>query len=598
MQNSTNYQYQLAMLFLSLNLILAGQLNAQSVQIDEATRDGFDGLRKMSNDGYYIQFATEWTEGLKKGSAKVRIIMMDNELNITNDVWVTTRRGNIDDVAFNGENFMVMVSGQDRSRTFMIIDKEGKTVAEKVLEKQKGTFWNSTTRKRAGYILPVDESDFLVITFLKESRVGYSITRYNNELDILYSKEQIPEKKKLYPTDFFIEGDRLNVLEFITPDLSDYFEYHVASFDLNTGNEVYKQRLQQPGEKTSGYATFIKNGGDGKVMTGGMYFDGQRVQEANSDGFFAAVIEPDGNTKFSFTDWKNVKSDLKDEGTSGLLGGKTKTFMHDIAVNADGSFTLIGETYRKGDADMAGNKNKTLAVAGKLGGIGGKGSNDELDIAVTVSGFALMNFSKEGSFTSVDKIIERPTITIIKNTTDPEDLPTSGQRKGLNVANILNNNGYFPYRFVAENGDDKYIVSLASYKSLPMERLYFTKLNSTELDTASVNVTSSDLQLILDLKNKTLGKLGGLGKMMSKASEIASNEEKNDFELRNSHDPFDYRGKASSSRLLQSNIPGKVLIYDFVPIPEEGEKQKGFFGQLTASMKGSLKIWYIDLPNK
>ena len=587
---------QFVLVLLTVCTIICMDLNAQSVQIEDATRDGFDGLRRLNDDGYYLQFATEWTDGLKKGSAKVRIVMMDNDLNVTGDMMIPTRSsGKIEDVAFNGENFMVIYSNKNKGiRTFMIVDKEGTVVAENTLEKVKRRLL-----EKPASILPVGEGDFMVINFIKEKKVGYSISRYNSKLEVQYSKEQIPDKKKLYPTDFFIDGDRLSVLEFVTPDFSDYFEYHVASFDVNSGEQMFKQRIQKPGEKASGYATFIRNGGDGKVMTGGMFFDGQRVQEANSDGFFAAVIAKDGETRFSFTDWKTVKAQLKDKGTGLLLGGKTKTFMHDITVNADGSFTLIGETYRKGDADMAGNKStgaKLGKMAAKMAAAKG-GDSKEVEIAITVSGFALMNFDSEGKFTSIEKIIERPTITKIKDSTDPQDLPYAGQRKGLNMANIQNNNGYFPYRFVAEKGGDKYIVSVASYKSVPMERLYFTKLNSAELDTASVNVTSSDLQLIIDLKSNITSKMGGLGKLAKTAQTVGGGADKSEFELRGSHDPFDYRSKASNTRLLESNITGKVLIYDFVPIVEEGEKKKGFFGQLAANMRGSLKIWYVDLPN-
>ncbi|MCP4457558.1 MAG: hypothetical protein GY816_05965 [Cytophagales bacterium] len=596
MKTFNNYRNQFVLIFLGLSFVFGNNLYAQSVQIEDATRDGFDGLRRIGDEGYYLQFATQWTDGMKKGSAKVRIIMMDNDLNITGDIWITTRAGGqVEDVAFNGGNFMVINSNlREAVRKLTIVDKEGNVVAEQTLEKVKRRLLS-----KPASILPVGDGDFMVINFIKEKKVGYSISRYNSKLEVQYTKEQIPDKKKLYPTDFFIDGDRLSVLEFITPDFSDYFEYHVASFDVNSGEQIFKQRVQKPGEKASGYATFIRNGGDGKVMTGGMFFDGQRVQESNSDGFFAAVIEKDGTTKFSFTDWKEVKAQLKDKGTGLLLGGKTKTFMHDIAVNSDGSFTLIGETYRKGDADMAGNKStgaKLGKMAAKMAAAKG-GESKDVDIAVTVSGFALMNFDIEGKFTSIERIIERPTITIIKNTTDPDDLPYVGQRKGLNVANILNNNGYFPYRFVAEKGDNKYIVSVASYKSVPMERLYFTKLNSAQLDTASVNVTSSDLQLLLDMKNKVMSKMGGLGKLAKKTQKVGGGEDKSEFELRGSHDPFDYRSKASNTRLVQSNISGKVLIYDFVPIVEEGEKQKGFFGQLSDTMRGSLKIQYIDLPN-
>lgn len=581
--------------FLRINLfvtsfLLSFMIFSQSTTLEGVTKGGFKGINKLDDGGYYVRFV-EPSLG-KKPEPQVHLYILDNNLAVTNDFVVPLGKGeSIEDMAYNNEKFMFIAGSKDyRTRQFTIVDKDGNEVASKKFEKV-----NRRLLEKPASISAVGDGDFIVINYIKEKKIGYSVSRYDGNLEEKFSTEQIPDKKKLYPVDYHVGSNQVFVLEFITPDLSDYFEYHIAGYDIATGNQNFKVQLKDPESDASGFATFIRPGKDGSIISGGMYFNGNRTKSANSDGFFATTIDKNGTPAFSFTDWKDVKSDLDDGSTEALWGGKTKTLMQDVTVNDDGSFTLIGENYRRGDAALAGKKSKNaLAIAGKASSIMG-GGNDEKEIAVTVSDIALMDFDASGVFKGIRKLDEATSITIIKDTDDKDDQPYVGQRKGLNLANILNNNGYFPYRFTSEKGGEKYIVSVVKYEPQIKELLYFTKLNSAELDTSSVEFTNSELKVIQEMQNQMMGKLGGLGKLAKKTSKATGADEENEFFLRGSHDPFDYRSKSANTRVIRSNRDGEVIVYDF--IPEDTGKKKGLMAQYGAALKGNLMIKSVKIPN-
>lgn len=563
--------------------------NAQKLELSNVTRQGFKGLQSMDN-GYYVQFI-EGTKGYgKKAKTTLHLYVITNDLAVSTD-FIMELQGTerIEDVAYNGDNFMIIYSSrQAKTRTFKVVDKKGTEVAVKKLEDV-----NARLLSKPAVIQPVGASDFIVINYVKEKKVGYSIERYNNKLEQAYSQPQIPDKKKLYPVDSKLAGDRLFVLEYLDADNTDYFEYHLAAFDINSGAQLHKKYLTSADEKKFGFATFLRTTADGNILTGGMYFDNPRVQKTNSDGFFAARMDNSGNLKFTGVDWGTVEKTLKEgNSTVGIWGGKTKTFMHDLTVNDDGSFTLIGENYRRGDADLAGNKSKGIGIAMKVAG----GSDDEAEEAVTVSEFALMDFDADGNFKAARKIDKPNAVTIVKNTEDPNDVPYIGQRKGLNLTNILNNNGYMPYRFTVKQGATTYLTFWQRYDPLIKELLYFTPINATQMDTVSIEVTGAELKVQQDFQNKAMSKLGGLGRLAKKASDVTGSSYENYFELRGSHDPFDYRSKTYNTRVIPGNVPGKIIIYDFIPDPVDENEKKGFWANMVQVMNGSLKVWYLDVP--
>lgn len=567
--------------------LLAPQAIGQPTELANVTKQGFKGLKPMDKNGYYIQFI-EGSKGYgKKTKTQLHLYVLDNDLKVSADfVMELVGQEKIEDVAYNGGNFLIIIgSAQAKTRTFKLVDKTGAEVAIKKFDGVKPQLL-----AKPAVILPVGDSDFIVLNYVKEKKVGYSVERYNNKLEMAYSQSQIPDKKKLYPVDSKMSGDRLYILEFLDSDNSDYFEYHIASYDVSNGTQTAKKYLTSADEKKFGFATFLKEGSDGSILTGGMYFDNPRIQKTNSDGFFAARFDKAGDLKFTAVDWETVEKTIKEgNSTVGIWGGKTKTFMHDLTVNADGTITLIGENYRRGDADLAGGKSKGLGIAMKVAG-----GDDDSDEAVTCAEFVLMDFDAQGNFVTCRKIDKPNAVTVVKTTQDTEDLPYIGQRKGLNLANILNNNGYLPYRFVVSNGSKSYIAFWQRYDPLIVEKLYFTPLGATKMDTTSIEVTGAELKAQQEFQKKAMAKLGGLGRLAKKAGDVTGSNYENYFELRGSHDPFDYRAKAVNTRVIPANVTGKIVIYDFIPDPPDPNEKKSFWS--VQDTNGSLKVWHIDVP--
>ena len=111
------------------------------------------------------------------------------------------------------------------------------------------------------------------------------------------------------------------------------------------------------------------------------------------------------------------------------------------------------------------------------------------------------------------------------------------------------------------------------------------------------------LKVQQDLDAGITKKMGKLGKLSKKMDAVSGENIQNDFFLRGSMDPTDYRSKDINTRVLPPNMPGKVIMYDFTPKDAESddtEKKKGLLKSYVAGMNaaasGNLKIWYLDIP--
>jgi len=565
-------------------------LNAQSIELEKVGRAGFKGVQKLDDKGYYVQY-----EETNVKPRVVKLIILDNNLVATNEIKLELKpEDKLEDLAYNGGNFMFVKSNsKEKSRTFKVLDRQGKELATK---EQKDV--PARLLYKPAMITPVEQTDFLVINYTKDKKVGYSIERFNEKLESKYMETYEPEKKKLYPVDYLVSGDVLYVLEFLAADYSDYFEYHVAGFSMTNGKQLFNNHLKSTDDKAYGYATFLRLGAEGKVVTGGMYFNGPREDNATSDGLFTAVVDKAGKLNYQYKTWKDVEAKVKaGNSTNGIWGGKTKTFVQDIAVNADGSFSLIAENFRRGDEALAGGKNKTLGTLTKVSNMSNGESSDE---AVTVSEFVLFDFSKDNVLSDVRKLNKPESVTVIRSAADPNDQPYVGQAKGLNLANILNNRGYFPYRFTAQKNGEKVLVYQFTYEKLFKEKLFFTKLNAATVDTNAIEITNSVMKVEQELdaaSSQKMGKLGALSKKLDKAS---GSDIQNTYYMKGSHSPHDFRSRSLNTRVSSSNVDGKILIYDFVPeLTGDANQKKSMLAKYNNGMNNAvnakLKIWYIDV---
>jgi hypothetical protein len=560
--------------------------NAQSLELSDVGRSGFKGVNKMGNTGYFIQYE----EGVGN-SRNIRVIVLSNDLVKEADFQVPLKNGEkLDDIAYANGNFLIATSfPMHKTKNYLLYDKSGNKITNKELTGLNARVFDQPTT------IVATNNDFIVVSMFRDKKVGYSLERFSSNLEPKYTETYVPEKKKLYPVDYAVAGDILYILEFYARDMNDNFEYHIAGFNIETGKQLFNNYLKSADEKSYGYATFLRLTEKGDAVTGGMYFNNDHEEDANSDGFFSALIGKDGVMKYEYKSWKEVAETLKDKNTSAMWGGKTKTLMHDIAINKDGSFTLIGENFRKGDENLAGGKNMGLGIATKV-------SNDgPSDLAVTVSEFTLFDFTQDNKFKGIRKIEKPFSVTIIRSSTEPNNEPYGYQFRGLNLANTLNNKGYFPYRLTADKDGEKVLVYQVNYDKKYLEKLYFTPLNATKTDTVSIEITNSLLKADQELNAKVQKKGGKLAALSAKMDKFNGTDIQNTVTIHRSDDASHYRSRLGHIRVLPSNINGKVLLFDFVPeLTGDDNQKKNMLAQYTASkdaaVKAKLKVWYVDVP--
>lgn len=577
-------------------LMLSQTGSAQSIELKGVDKQGFKGLQSMNGNGYYVQ-CFEGRVGKGKETKRIfNIYMLTNGLENKVTIKLELLLGDeIEDAAYNNGTFMLVYGNRYKNyRVLKTYDANGAELSTKRLEDIPYRLF-----AKPASIIPIGTSDFLLLNYVKEKKVGYSLERYSPKLESLFAVTETPEKQKLFPVDVQVVGNRIFVLEFLSRGYGDDFQYFVHAYDVANGQSTGKSLLASTDGKAFGYATFIRPDGKGGVLTGGMFFDEPETRKANSDGFFAARVTADGQLTFTQVTWKSVQDQVKDQSTSTLWGGKTKTFVHDI-VPVAGGLQVIGQNYRRGDAQLAGEKGGSLmGNLNKASSFGGSSADAQpYEEAFTAAEFVLFGFDDALNFTGVKKIDKPNSIYIVKKSQNESEKPPVGIEKGLNLANILNNKGMLPYRFTLTKNDKQYLVYWLESQKKVTELLCFTPIDAAAMDTVSIDVTGAELKYFQNLAaGMNKGLLGKMNKMSDNLSGGSSDFEK-EVTLKNSDDPNDYRAKSINTRVVISNEPGRMLIYDFIPEPApEGEK-RGFFKEMEALANGTLKIWYLDVPAK
>ena len=195
---------------------------------------------------------------------------------------------------------------------------------------------------------------------------------------------------------------------------------------------------------------------DKNVVTGGMYFVGEKWDSKNSDGIFFLKLSPEGK-QLSYTKdaWDGgIQKHIKENTTVRFaIGSKPKVLFEDIVQAPDGSYQIISETFRK-SLQMVNMKLKDMITGRYIGNMGdhvnkedGKPRNFE------ILDFIVFNYGADGVLSDLN-IIEKPhtNITCYK--------PYNFYR-GLSLAITVKEMGWFNYGFthVEEGSDKKVLVS-------------------------------------------------------------------------------------------------------------------------------------------
>lgn len=418
-------------------------MQAQEITLEDISNRSFDGVHVQEGQGAYTFYFGEKSES--KGMAFFWLEIFDLELNRINKVKLEiSKRSELASSTFTGSNFLFAFNDvSKRTSTYITLDKSGNVIDKRVTEKVKMAL---LSKDNAPQFFPAGEDEFVVIQPIKEKKVGYTIERINTKFEEKYTFNYTPDKGAWKAVTAQMKGDKLYLIQERRKSLtSKTYTNFILCYDLATGKELYAYDLFD-GED-SGFPNFFNVDNQGVLTSGGMFFKGEKFDPKNSDGIFFLTLDVSGErTAYSKTSWKQVKEDIRGDFSSALIGGKTKMILHNIVKKADGTYTIIGESFRKSnDANMAGMG--ALKMAGGMGG--SAGASQVESIGFTIMDFVLFNYDAAGKMVSIDRIEKPNRALTIKGKV--------AEKKGLEIALFMKEAKMFCYRSVIEDGGKQYI---------------------------------------------------------------------------------------------------------------------------------------------
>jgi hypothetical protein len=495
--------------------------------LEGVTARGFSGVQTLNGDYFYTFHFGEKTE--TKGMANFILAIFDKDLKEVKKTEIEiSKNSELAASSFNGTSFLFIFSDvMKRKRTMASFDKQGNMIKLNVEEDVRMTLLMEANNPS---ILGLTTDEFLIVRPEKDKKFGYDVERVKSDLTSTYIKSFFPEKGSWTIEDCKLEQGNLFLLRNEKASfISDKHVYSVQSLNASTGDVTYTTALVN--DDDGGFPDFINVDEKGQVVTGGMYFNNGKYDDRNSDGLFFAMLGADGSiTKFNKTTWKKVKDQIKGDFSSDLVGGRTKVLIEDLIRKNDGTYMVIGETWRKSnDASNTG--------AGALRGLAGMGggsssSSNSSDKGFTLMDFAMFNFDANGELTSIDKIEKTVKEAIITGSLAEEN--------GLAMAQSLYKRKFFCYRNTIMANGKQYIM----YKNDDgfKTKAYFLPVGATSTN----GIGNIDMDKWV---SESLNKIGKISKAMGNTKYTIGGE--SSF------------GKGNSE-LFKNIIPasaGKVLIY-------------------------------------
>ncbi|MBL4654400.1 MAG: hypothetical protein JKY33_01075 [Bacteroidia bacterium] len=442
---------KITVLFSLIFIMISSISFAQEAEINNVRKKEFRGVRAIINEqtkesqGYYIFYVDEKAE--EKGMIKFILEIYDLDLKLLKKTPITiTKRSVIDGSVFNGKNFFFLFNDTWKKKiTYVVTDINGEIIKEKVVEIEK----RATT---TADVYPANDAFYIVKPF-KQKKLGYSITKIDKDLKEIWTVSNTPDKGLLSIEAVEAGSDRLILIELKRPSLISKKAYaKIMCLDDKTGKQLYEYPLFD-GEATGIPSAFLidKNG---NVITGGMYFKGEKWKSVNSNGIFFLKLGPDGKKLvYKKVDWdEGIQELLKSSKNKLVIGSKPKVFFHDIVQAGDGGYQIISETFQKTMPAISSRLGDI--ISGRyIGNINAKNDQGKFvkPLRFVIMDFIIFNYNKDGEISNLNKIA--------KDETKISIYPPYDSMPGLKLAKAVKEFGYFDYAFTTKvPGNDQEVM--------------------------------------------------------------------------------------------------------------------------------------------
>jgi hypothetical protein len=429
---------------------LSSYIFSQSAEITNVRKREFRGVYPILNSttneaqGYYTFYVNE-----KVGGGKINFIIAiyDLEMNLIKQTPITiTKSSNVDGSEFNGKDFMFVFNDvAKKTLTYVTVDSKGDIIKTVGIKEEK--------RYAATADVYSASDGFFIVKPVKEKKWGYSIEKFDRELNSLWEKIFTVDKGMVGVEAIESGDDRLVIVQVTKPSLlSAKATAEIVCLSESTGDEIYTYPLYD-GTATCMPTAFLIDKNK-NVVTGGMYFDGEKWDAANSDGVFFLKLSPKGEKiAATKTDWDNGIQKFIKDGTKKTftISSKPKVLFHEIVEGTDGNYQVIGETFKK-SMQLVSSSLKDAITGRFIGDLSGNNNNSK-PVTFEVLDFVIFNFMSTGKIANMS-LIE-------KDHTKISCYPPYNGIGGLSLALAVKKFGFFNFGFTTKlpNSDQPLMIS-------------------------------------------------------------------------------------------------------------------------------------------
>ncbi|MFH2141474.1 MAG: DUF6770 family protein [Bacteroidota bacterium] len=424
------------LLFL-ISTCLSGILLSQSAEITNVRKREFKGVYPIINSitneaqGYYTFYVNE-----KVGGGKINFIVAiyDIEMKLVKQTPITiTKYSNVDGSEFNGKEFMFIFNDYvKKTLTYVTVDANGDIIKTVGIKEEK--------RYAATADVYSSQDGFYIVKPIKEKKWGYSIEKIDRELNTKWEKRFVVEKGMVGVEAIQSGEDRIIVIQVAKPSLmSTKVAAEIVCLSDISGDELYRYPLYD-GTNTCMPSAFLIDK-EKNIVTGGMYFDGEKWDATNSDGIFFLKLSPEGKkVSLSLSDWDEGIQKFLKEGTKKTvsISSKPKILFHEIIEGTDGNYQVVGETFKK-NIQVVSSALKDVITGRFIGEINSNNNNNK-PVTFEVLDFIIFNFDGAGKITNL-ALIE-------KEHTKISCYPPYNSYGGLSLALAVKKFGFFNFGFM------------------------------------------------------------------------------------------------------------------------------------------------------
>jgi hypothetical protein len=439
-----------SLLFLCVMTFIAATsaVNGQSVEIRDVRKNEFRGVYPIVNNmtketqGYYTFYVNEKIGG---GMINFIIAIYDMNLKLIKQTPITiTKHSSVDGSEYNGEDFLFVFNDiQKKTITYVTVDTKGEIIKRKDIIEEK-------RYAATADVYPSSNSGFYIVKPIKEKKWGYSVERVDRNLTTQWEKRFMPEKGFVTVDAVESDKDKIIVVQNVRPSvMSSKAKAEFVCLSDATGDQLFNYSLFD-GEVTAQPSAFLIDK-DKNIVTGGMYFEGEKLDATNSDGIFFLKLSPTGEKiTYNKIDWDNGIQQVLQKSKKGItIGSKPKVYFQDIVQGADGGYHVISETFQK-NIQLVSIPLKDMITGRFMGCIGC--NNDSKPVTFEIMDFMFFNFDKQGQLSDLNLIEKEHTKVSVY-------YPYNGYR-GLAMAKVVDKFGWFNYGFVNMlPSGDKLLVS-------------------------------------------------------------------------------------------------------------------------------------------